>query len=142
MKIRTGFVSNSSTSSFCVIGRAIADGEKLDPERRYVAVGRQLENGPEVLDLTAAHIKLLNKDDHMRWAEDNELEVYEVTDGEYDDNSAFISIEEMERIIKDCKARGLEGVTVRHGECDQNVECDDIETFKKIYIEGIDPNEV
>lgn len=138
MKVRNGFVSNSSTSSFCIVGRTLADGEKLDPKRNYAAIGKQLDGGAEVFDLTKDMVKLLNEADNIKWAEDNDLEIYEVAGADYDDGSCFISIKQMEAILKDCKARGLDGVAVRYGECDQNQRIEDVKAFKRIYIDGIE----
>lgn len=39
MKIRTGFVSNSSTSSFCIFGAAVSRSDFLEGIRRLVETG-------------------------------------------------------------------------------------------------------
>jgi hypothetical protein len=53
MKIRTGFVSNSSSSSFCIIGVADYDlGRKLMKKEGFILTG---EDGKERVDLDAGN---------------------------------------------------------------------------------------
>lgn len=52
MKIRNGFVSNSSTTSFCIYGVEVDSSSGLDKEideleRKVIEIGLELEFGPE-----------------------------------------------------------------------------------------------
>lgn len=69
MKIRNSFVSNSSSSSFIIIGRCLTNDELklslLKGENKLKAVGRSLSDGSDVIDIDSveklAFVKAVNK---------------------------------------------------------------------------------
>lgn len=68
MKIRNCFVSNSSSSSFVLIGTIVAEGSdvvNIDLDRyknkALMGVGGQLSDGLDIFDLTDAHIDVIKK---------------------------------------------------------------------------------
>lgn len=64
MKIRNGFVSNSSSSSFIIYGEKINSNIKFDKKYEYYAVGRNLGDGEDVFlidDFVMLHALKLSK---------------------------------------------------------------------------------
>lgn len=66
MKIRTGFVSNSSSSSFCAIGNVIPEDQiysgkyKRKKGENIVMIGGYTDDGSMVIDLTDEHLEILS----------------------------------------------------------------------------------
>lgn len=52
MKVRTGFVSNSSSSSFVVVGNALTWAEALEGGENLYAIGEWLSDGQDIFKLT------------------------------------------------------------------------------------------
>lgn len=52
MKTRNGFVTNSSSSSFVIIGKRVKDYNEVDLSKaRYVALGSYLNEGQDVFEV-------------------------------------------------------------------------------------------
>jgi len=60
MKIRIGYVSNSSASSFVLFGYKVE--KPLKPDIKYMASGDYLCNGLDIFPLTPEMIELINTD--------------------------------------------------------------------------------
>ena len=58
MKIRTGYVSNSSSSSFVLFGYKVKDN--LHPDIKHMAIGQYLCEGLDVFELSPEMIELVN----------------------------------------------------------------------------------
>jgi hypothetical protein len=66
MKIRSGYVSNSSSSSFVVIGKDVgniySNNLQLDFEnKQYVMLGKELSDGTDYIELTAELFEWIDK---------------------------------------------------------------------------------
>jgi len=57
MKIRTGFVSNSSSSSFIILGKSLNSINEIDLEKgKYIATGEWLNEGLDIFYITKENI--------------------------------------------------------------------------------------
>ena len=57
MKIRNGFVSNSSSSSFIIQGKEVnIDEIKIDNKSTFIGVGKELGDGLDVIDINSYEI--------------------------------------------------------------------------------------
>lgn len=99
MKIRNGYVSNSSSSSFCIIGYKVcntntAHDYNFDLENnQYLMIGRELCEGIDIIDLNKAMIKHL-KDECL----EHEYEIIQVLSFSVDSDYAN-EVEQIPEII-------------------------------------------
>ena len=100
MKIRTNYVSNSSSSSFIFIGvkrGTISNSNKsfkLDNNKTYVAIGKHLDEGFDVVDLNQEMLDyLITNINNPAYHTLNNVDFYEIIkSSEYD---FPISVEEL-----------------------------------------------
>jgi len=94
MKIRNGFVSNSSSSSFIIYGNEVSLSEVKIGKHEYCAIGREMNEGSDVIDIDSYEmlhaLRLANKEYNIRVFEVSKSEVdgciqdlLEVSDNEY-----------------------------------------------------------
>ena len=124
MKVRTSFVSNSSSSSFVVVGRTVgnvfAGDVNLEQGKKYVMIGRQLRDG---VDLVMLNNRLL------KWFRENAG----ACEGEFDGD--VIETEYMEsEAFGDPLPAIPEGNRIWVVEADQNCT-HDVESAKARYLE-------
>lgn len=79
MKTRCGFVSNSSSSSFCVVGKRVKlEDVDLSSDRQYSVIGKQLYDGIDLFELTEELLPLVKLSCY------DGFQVYEVVEWAYD----------------------------------------------------------
>lgn len=129
MKIRSGFVSNSSSSSFAIAGIYIGNFNNIDKiifdnTKTYIMLGNYLEEGKDIIYLNEKLIKFFidNKDNIN--VEDGDI--YLLLDIAYDD--------EFELNIADLITAGYTKIKIINGTADQN-SSESIEDIKRNYME-------
>ena len=129
MKIRSGFVSNSSSSSFAIAGIYIGNFNNIDKiifdnTKTYIMLGNYLEEGKDIIYLNEKLIKFFidNKDNIN--VEDGDI--YLLLDIAYDD--------EFELNIAELITAGYTKIKIINGTADQN-SSRSIEDIKRNYME-------
>lgn len=129
MKIRSGFVSNSSSSSFAIAGIYIGNFNNIDKiifdkTKTYIMLGNYLEEGKDIIYLNEKLIKFFidNKDNIN--VEDGDI--YLLLDIAYDD--------EFELNIAELITAGYTKIKIINGTADQN-SSGSIEDIKRNYME-------
>ena len=132
MKIRAGFVSNSSSSSYVVIYRHILDDEPLNSKINYIAFGDQFDGGIDFIAISSEMLDLLNKADNRSIAvNDNGLilgELIMMTSG-----GTELTNEELNVMLK-CKDSG--GHIIIFGDLIDHNCTDNVADFEYRYING------
>lgn len=114
MKIRLGFVSNSSTSSFCIIGRIVAAGTDIadfDLERIEhipMILAGHLDGGRDVFKATKGHLDVIRK------LKKGEAENFLLVD------AVFVDYDGFEKAVSGSAFKHESGYTVFYGDADQN----------------------
>ena len=118
MKIRNGFVSNSSSSSFCLVGIRVGNVKDIDKiaflsGQKYVMIGNYLYDGIDLIELNESFIEWFsqNKDDSDFSIEDGNI--YDVIKISYYEG-------EMEFNLAEAYNRGYNNVVIVSGTCDEN----------------------
>ena len=129
MKIRSGFVSNSSSSSFAIAGIYIGNFNNIDKiifdnTKTYIMLCNYLEEGKDIIYLNEKLIKFFidNKDNIN--VEDGDI--YLLLDIAYDD--------EFELNIAELITAGYTKIKIINGTADQN-SSRSIEDIKRNYME-------
>ena len=119
MKIRNGFVSNSSSSSFFFMGVKLNDVKQFDPKLHYHVIDCECEyeNGPVVINIDKPLIKAINANpEYIKYL--NKCDIYEVL---VDD--ADILTDEMISKLANAREQG-KIIYIKSGTCDQNAPYD------------------
>ena len=79
MKIRTGFVSNSSSSSFMLLGIPRGNFKDIstinfEPKKEYILIGKQLYEG---FDIVSFHLDENGCNPLLQWFKDNQFKIDE-----------------------------------------------------------------
>lgn len=143
LKITMGFVSNSSSSSFVLIGQFIGDLDSpgivakvdaaMEEGRDVILLGDYLDGGRDVMDLTAEiwdyvkkrKLDLLAKDIPFTFM----TQLYTSTEGDATSLPACKLVDKLKLVQGN--------VEIVHGDMDQN-SCTDVESFKDQYFYGED----
>lgn len=114
MKTRTAFVSNSSTSSFCLIGRLAAEGKDIADfdikscKGSPIVVGGRMEGGLDIFRLTR---KMQAKIKSLDPQAAGKLSLYDAVFIDYDGYSG---------LIDGGQISGDQSYVVMYGDADQN----------------------
>lgn len=132
MKIRNGYVSNSSSSSYVIIGKVLGNilndveikKEDVDFSKNYFVFGGSLNDGEDIFELTEDMFDFIRKNK-------DKLQEYDCFDGTivetvlYSDSGETIDIEKLYN-------RGFKELRVFAGDVDYHVS-ETIEDFKENY---------
>lgn len=82
MKLRTGFVSNSSSSSFIAVVRRVEEVSDLTPEavstKKYIGLGVGLTEGVDLIEIDANILQALSLFEDYECLDRENIPVYEV----------------------------------------------------------------
>jgi len=125
MKRREGFVSNSSSTSFCLIGRPVPTTEKLTDKLAYIGIGDGNGDGAEIIFIDDGMRNLINI---HRVDLDSRIDIYEVSEFGMEGTIEvdWKELDDFRKIWPD--------TTIQYGDCSQNT-CDDVDQFIENYIE-------
>ena len=133
MKIRNGFVSNSSSSSFILIGKP-SDPETFDFENEYVMLGESPDGQSDLITLDKDMIKAIlkyQKKHQAVWPHPiyvNPLVI--ISDEGYEEMEYSGEIQTALQKFSDTD----KGVKLIFGTCAQDA-ADDFDEFKSLYLE-------
>lgn len=123
MKIRTGFVSNSSSSSFCLIGDPISEEDIFSSKSipgQIMVVGGQSGNGIIVFELTSDMRKKLRSSIVVPYCKGKNMQY--LKNSSYYEDGSLLGGKHTSNSIVCC------------GTADQNSI--DKDTFERVYIKG------
>ena len=105
MKIRTDFVTNSSSSSFILIGNSVELGKINITDGNYIAIGEYLGDGIDVIDLNQEIYDYILANEMLIKlnSEDSDFEfyrVYKTLNNDWNRNQK-LTIKELAEVIED-----------------------------------------